>query len=558
MYTDFYGLKEKPFNLTSSPRLLYLGETHKEALSLLTYGVVERKGFILLTGEIGTGKTTMVRALLANLDDHVEYVYLPNPLLSPEDFLSYLASCVFKRKVHFKSKAEFLVEFENFLTENLRQQRNFILIIDEAQKLSFNLMEEIRLLSNMETTHEKLVNIFLVGQPELNEKLSQSRSRALLQRISVRHHIRPLGLEETREYIGAQLKMAGAVDGSKIFPKKVTKTIYKYSQGYPRMINILADNALLLGYSRGERNITSAIIKDCHLDMNVDVGALKKGRRRRERTGVKKESTASPIRYWKWAALVLAILFAVIANTSNGRDMIGSTISVMAVRLKEVQKAVGARGGRYLQGITERTAPEGEQKIVRVGVKVSSEDINEPEELEQKIDTGESGKIIPIMSAEQIKESENLAGEESEAPWTTVIVKEGDTLAELALNVYGRADEHILDLIHKHNPELKNINLLDVGQKLVFPPLSSSRLALVFTVHIASFKSFKPAFTMFQKLMNEGYEAYIMPTGDTKKGKFFRVALGNFNNQTEAKAYATKVLKNGISDYAKAVRLEAK
>ena len=142
MYIDFYNLREKPFELTPSPRFLYLGETHKEALALLTYGVVERKGFILLTGEVGTGKTTMIRALLANLDESVRFVHVSNPLFNPIDFMNYLASSTFKRKVHFKSKAAFLLEFEGFLKECFQHQKNFILIVDEAQNLSFELLEE--------------------------------------------------------------------------------------------------------------------------------------------------------------------------------------------------------------------------------------------------------------------------------------------------------------------------------------------------------------------------------------------------------------------------------
>ena len=199
MYTEFYGLKEKPFNLTPSPRFLYLGETHKEALALLTYGVVERKGFILLTGEVGTGKITMVRALLAHLDKSIQYVHISNPLLTPPAFMDYLAFCAFKKKLHFKSKADFLIEFEKFLKHCLQHQRNFVLILDEAQNFSFEVLEEIRLLSNMETADEKLINIFLVGQPELNEKLRQPRCRSLLQRISIRHHIKPLDLIGTQE-----------------------------------------------------------------------------------------------------------------------------------------------------------------------------------------------------------------------------------------------------------------------------------------------------------------------------------------------------------------------
>jgi general secretion pathway protein A len=154
MYTDFYNFKEKPFNLTPSSRFLYLGDIHKEALALLTYGVMERKGFVLLTGEVGAGKTTMIHALLEGLDKNTQHVYLSNPLFSVKDFVNYLSYSVFKKKININSKADFLMQFEGFLKEQLQHQRTFILIIDEAQKLSFELLEEIRLLSNMETADE--------------------------------------------------------------------------------------------------------------------------------------------------------------------------------------------------------------------------------------------------------------------------------------------------------------------------------------------------------------------------------------------------------------------
>jgi len=188
MYTDFYNLKEKPFNLTPSSRFFYLGEGHNEAYALLSYGVTQRKGFILLTGEVGTGKTTTVRAFLENLDSKIQSVYLSNPSVSPSDFINYLAFSAFKRKQPVESKIDFLLEFEAFLKSNLQHQKTFVLIIDEAQKLSLELLEEIRLLSNMEAGEEKLINIILVGQPELNDKLRHPECRALLQRISIRHH----------------------------------------------------------------------------------------------------------------------------------------------------------------------------------------------------------------------------------------------------------------------------------------------------------------------------------------------------------------------------------
>jgi general secretion pathway protein A len=269
LYLDFYNLESKPFDLSPSPRFLYLGEGHKEALALLTYGVRDRKGFILLTGEVGTGKTTMIHTLLVNLDNQVLPIHISNPTLTQSEFFDYVASHTFKKQLQFKSKTNFLVAFEIYLKKLAQQQHLFLLIVDEAHQLSFELLEEIRLLSNLETTEQKLINILLVGQPELNEKLRDPRCRPLLQRIGMRYHIKPLDLHETRAYILTRLEKAGWKGGQTIFPKKTINAIYKFSEGYPRMINVIADNALLLGYSKGSKKISGDMIKVCFRDLSL-------------------------------------------------------------------------------------------------------------------------------------------------------------------------------------------------------------------------------------------------------------------------------------------------
>lgn len=322
MYTDFFGLKEKPFNLTPSPRFVYLSEGHKEAMALLTYGVTERKGFILLTGEVGTGKTTMIHNLINRLDASVEYVYLVNPLLSPQEFIDYLAFSSFKKRIHFRSKSDFLLEFEDFLRTCFQHQKIFILIIDEAHKLSFELLEEIRVLSNMEFAEEKLINIFLVGQPELNDNLKSPKGRATLQRIGIRYNIPPLSSKETGEYIETRLMVAGSLKKGEIFQKHAIEAIHKYSQGYPRTINILADNALLLGYSRNKKNITSSMINESYNSIKMEGFFLEERIHEKPREKAKALSDSRSGRLLRWIfisslIIILAALIVFMVKTSR-------------------------------------------------------------------------------------------------------------------------------------------------------------------------------------------------------------------------------------------------
>jgi type II secretory pathway predicted ATPase ExeA/phage tail protein X len=561
VYRNFYNLHEKPFDLTPSPRFLYLGESHKEALALLTYGVVERKGFILLTGEVGTGKTTMVHALLSNLDDSVQYISISNPLLSPEDFIDYLSFSAFKNRAHFKSKTAFLFEFEKFLRNCLNQQKNVILIIDEAHRLSFDLLEEIRLLSNMELADEKLINIFLIGQPELNEKLSDPRCRALLQRISSRYHIPPLDLRDVVAYMANRLKIAGAREGDEIFSKNAFKAIHQYSGGYPRMINILADNALLLGYSKEKRKITAGIVKQCYDDLSLDGSFLKKTREMPETTETGEVRRDSVHHYWKWAAILFCMIMILIVwvsriaqhNDSLSLRRDAPVEDVMEKQaLAEKERALAEKERRLLE--KERILA---QKEKSPGEKDSPDQDTEEETGPRIIKKVERQAFSDhVVQPEKVKEEGHVITETHEAIVTNIIVKEGDTLAQLSAHVYGRVNDGILRLVKEHNPTIKNVDRIDVGQKIVFPSLFPPFQGSTFTVHIASFKPFEHAQTLFKELLNKGYDAYIIPAHHIDKGKVFRVTMGNFKSQQEAKNYAVEVREKGISDYAEAMQLE--
>jgi len=268
MYKSFYGLKESPFNLTPDPQFIYLGENHREALAQLVYGVKEKKGFIVLTGEVGTGKTTLIHYILDKLDgiDHTKTAFLFNPKLSVHDFFAYILKDL-GVDGHGSTKADYLHIFHQKLLQAYQNGERVILFIDEAQGLNAELLEEVRLLSNLETSKSKLLQIVLVGQPELNKTLLQPEFRQLKQRINLRYHLRALSEKETKEYVEKRLKIAGAV--KPIFTKKAIKEVYRRSGGIPRLINILCDNSLLSGYATEQEIIGKKMVKEAARDLNL-------------------------------------------------------------------------------------------------------------------------------------------------------------------------------------------------------------------------------------------------------------------------------------------------
>ncbi len=266
MYEQFYGLKQKPFEITPDPRFLYMSEQHREAYAHLTYALNESKGFTVITGEVGTGKTTLIQMLLSRLDGHTRTAHLFNPKLSTRDFLKYICNDLGLKTDGLTTKGDLLTLLHSFLLECYARKERVILIIDEAQTLSPKLLEEVRLLTNLETPKSKLLQVILMGQPELDKILADQRFRQLKQRISVRYYLKPLNRKETKEYIEKRLKVAGARDCD-IFDDSAVREIHKRSSGIPRLINVLCDNALVTGFVEEKRVIDKSIIREVAKDM---------------------------------------------------------------------------------------------------------------------------------------------------------------------------------------------------------------------------------------------------------------------------------------------------
>jgi len=270
MYEQFYQIKKNPFEITPDPAFLFSTKKHNSALATLYYGVKRHKGFVVLTGEVGTGKTLIVRCLLHLLkQSNVHYAYVFNSKLGPLEFLQYIVGDL--RLPVSNNKSELLLTLNRFAIENYRKGHTSMLVVDEAHHLSKEVLEEIRLLTNLETANEKLLQILLVGQPELNDKLDSLDLRQLKQRIAVRYHIAPLEAEETAGYIRRRLQVAGNPDPRALFPIETVEAIHRHSQGIPRLINTLCENALIEGYAGQSAQITPRMIDEIAVDFRLNV-----------------------------------------------------------------------------------------------------------------------------------------------------------------------------------------------------------------------------------------------------------------------------------------------
>lgn len=301
MYLKYYKLTNRPFQINTDSTMLWLGEKHKEALATLKYGVYENKGFLLLTGDIGTGKTTLINALKENLGKNVICSTISNPGMERLDFLNYIADA-FHIKKRFKSKGEFLIYFTHFLKKARENKKRVLLIVDESQKLTQELLDEIRLLSNIEVPNSKLINIFFIGQNEFNDIINKEENTAVKQRITINYNLKPLTKKETYKYIQHRLKISGSE--TQIFKNEAIDNIYRFSNGIPRKINILCDHALLTGYVKGKKKINKTIIEECINEIEIH-------RSDNQKNTIKDDISPKKRRSFSKAALYLSVFMIV-------------------------------------------------------------------------------------------------------------------------------------------------------------------------------------------------------------------------------------------------------
>lgn len=485
MYTLFYEFSEKPFNVTPDPRFLYLTPSHRESLASMIYGINERKGFISITGEVGTGKTTLIYALLTHLNEKINAVFIFHTNITFEQLLKNIL-LELGIPVTGEEKTYLIRTLNDYLIQRLSRDENLVVIIDEAQNLSQEVMEELRMLSNLETPQSKLLQIVLVGQPELEGKLNSENLRQLKQRIGIRRQIRPLNREEAQEYIDHRLRIVGS-KSTKIFTNETISLICDYAKGIPRTINIVCDNALLIGYGLSKKKIDANIIHEVINDMEgsvlVEPAYVKPTPVNLDQPPISKLGLFHKKTLLLFVFLLLPFLFFLL-----GREYFQKN----PTKLEDVKNA---------------------QTI--------SADVNP----------------IKLGAEEKVKR--------------TVTVKKNDSLLSLGRKYYPTVNETLIDFIVDSNPEIKNIHLISIDQQIVIPKIAEESPVLpskdhTFKIHLGTFLNPDLAKKYENEPTLKGRKIEIIPRKVSPVDHWYRIIAGTYDDKDECLKVVGLLRKKGL------------
>lgn len=510
MYDQFYNFSEKPFNPNPDPKFLYLTPSRREALASMIYGINERKGFISITGEVGTGKTTLIYTLLNNLNEKVKPVIIQHTMITFEQLLK---SILLKLGVPLddEDKTSLLHKLNEYLVQGLSQEETLAIIIDEAQNLPIDTMEELRMLSNLETSKLKLVQIVVVGQPELEVKLDSEELRQLKQRIGIRRQIIPLSKKESREYIEHRLSLVGS-SSSRVFTSEAVSLICRYAMGIPRTINILCDNALLIGYSISQKKINVKIVKEVIDDMRVHMA----------------EGFSPPL----LSHLSLAPFKKAFASRSLPVYFF-SIIFLLSIPLLLLTNKIFIKGNQSL-----RTAKVQSQEI-----------LPSPLLPETVVDYSLiSPDVKPEAQKKPVQVKLPVAAKKSP---TTVVFKEGDSLYSIALSTYRKADETIFDLILQANPDITDVRSIRTDEKITLPVITTESYIRKspdgnYQLYIGTFETFELATACSDKAIYFEKKSIIEPHKFSSKDTWHRVVIGDFRSKDEALKMASLLEEQDI------------
>lgn len=575
MYFEHFGLHESPFALTPDPRYLYMSDAHKEALASMVYGVQERKGFVLILGEVGTGKTTLIRHLLGHFGDNIRTVYIFNSLVSFEDLLRAILRDL-ELPCPSRQRLDMIETLNDYLIRETTAGRYVVLIVDEAQHLSPEVLEDLRMLSNLETSTSKLLQIILVGQPELGQKLARPGLRQLRQRIGLVAELNPLTYDETVKYITHRLEVAGH-HGRALFTRLALRKIHRASGGIPRLVNVLCDKSLVLAFGDGASQVRRRTVKQVVQDWSAYTRPHAPTPIPGQRRAAGGERRARPPRRLaRVAAAVLVPLIGVPALlvAVQRLDVVGHFERLLS-RARQEAGAVGvdragAAGPENAAAAAPRS-PRTQPPATTVSLPSRAEtaaaqppaatSVTQPAASPATGAAAGSGaaSVLPpaALKADGVKKTALLpAGAPLVPSIGEVTVRSGDTLGVLVFSAYGRADFTLIDHVRMANPAITDVNVIEVGRRLRFPPLEPSRMIhrqgeSRYVLHLATvaLTGTRTLDRLRAATAAEGRKVYVIPVRFTSSFEVYRVLVGDFEDRTEAERFSRAFqMPSGLSN----------
>jgi general secretion pathway protein A len=565
MYTDYFGFREKPFSITPDPRFFYTNPSYQGAYASLLYGIHEHRGFIVLTGEIGTGKTTLLRRLMENLEPKVRCVFFYNATLTFQECLDFTCEEL-GLQLRETGPLQKIQALNQFLTDQLARGGTVVLLIDEAQNLSEEVLENLRLLSNLETATEKLLQIVLVGQPELETKLDQPTLRQLRQRIAIQCQLERLDDEEVGPYIHYRLSAVGNKRPQLFTPDAVQEVAY-YAKGFPRLINVLCDNALLIAYATSQKSITADIIREAAGDLRLELrrgnpriaeefrqsfreigGGTSPGRAPSEKTSYPGKPSGNGRRGLRIVIVTLLLgiggmgLYTWRVNTSFLEDL--------RAPLGSINHTLQGMIGGWFRDLTppeprlqdNQPATDDTQAtplITKVGPATGA-DLSNPQLHKESRDNPLPSEQTRAGNEDNISATRHGGHDEagsgasiSEVTYwreKPMLIQPGSTIAEIAANIYGAQRTLGLDLIKEFNTHIENLNWILAGQWLWLPPLSRETLIRPqpdgsYNLILGTFRSAQQAEQLAQQARLKKYAVMVTPRRMSDNLMLYRVEL---------------------------------
>jgi general secretion pathway protein A len=519
MYEQHFGFEESPFSITPDPRFFYANSVYLEAYATLSYGIEAKKGFIAITGEVGTGKTTLLRKLMLSLDKTIQTVLVFNTDVTFNELLRVISRDL-GLPTAGRDRLGLVEELNDYLIEQLEHGRTVCLLIDEAQHLSDESLEGLRLLSNLETDRQKLLQIVLMGQPELQAKLDQPHLRQLKQRIALRAELARLGDEELGPYINFRLRVAGA-DNPDLFDNGAIQKIAFYSKGIPRLVNVICDNALVIAFAASQKNISADIIGEVARDLRIAPGT---------QLTQNKTSQAYPISQRVAGAVILSGDTPVQISNQKLASLAAALAAALVIVIL-IGFASLTDPEKFFMGATESL--NGYQKNLAEWASLLTRQKADPKKTTVKVANAEI----------------QLAAIDPESNDYRVTIQSGSTVFQIATDAYGSSAVLGMDLIREFNPDIPNLNWINAGKELLLPALTEKTLLRQqtdgsFRLVVASFLSRREAEEFAERIVRDGLRVIVTVKPVSNNLVLHRLEINELKDLEDAKQTVQIGLKN--------------